>query len=184
MTLNAWIQLGVFLVVLLVLARPLGRFMADVLAGESRVNRWFAPLERALYRLCGIDPEKEMHWRAYAIALVGFNALGALAVYALQRWQVWLPFNPQGLGAVTPDSSMNTAVSFVSNTNWQGYSGESTMSYLTQMLGLAVQNFMSAATGIAVVVALIRGFARHTAQTIGNFWVDMTRITLYILVPL
>ncbi|VVE14489.1 ATPase [Pandoraea iniqua] len=184
MTLNAWIQLGVFLVVLLVLARPLGRFMANVLAGESRVNRWFAPVERGLYRLCGIDPEKEMHWRAYAIALIGFNAVGAFAVYALQRWQVWLPFNPQAFGAVSPDSSMNTAVSFVANTNWQGYSGESTMSYLTQMLGLAVQNFLSAATGIAVVVALIRGFARHTAKTIGNFWVDMTRITFYVLIPL
>ncbi|MBU6492319.1 MAG: potassium-transporting ATPase subunit KdpA [Burkholderiales bacterium] len=184
MTTNAWLQLGAYLLVLLVLAKPLGTYMAAVIGGESRVNRWFGGLERSLYRACGIDPTQEMNWRVYAVALIGFNALGALAVYVLQRWQGWLPLNPQGLGPISPDSSFNTAVSFVTNTNWQGYSGETTMTYLTQMLGLAVQNFLSAATGIAVVIALIRGFARHTAQTIGNFWVDLTRITAYILLPL
>ena len=130
---------------------------------------------RLIYRLSGVDPAAEMGWKKYAIALLLFNALGALAVYALQRLQLWLPLNPQQFANVSPDSSFNTAVSFVTNTNWQGYSGESTMSYLTQMAGLAVQNFLSAATGIVVAVALIRGFARHSAKTIGNFWVDVTR---------
>ncbi|WP_261797190.1 potassium-transporting ATPase subunit KdpA [Ralstonia sp. TCR112] len=132
----------------------------------------------------GVNPQAEMGWKRYALAVIVVNVLGALAVYALQRVQQWLPLNPQGFGAITPDSSFNTAISFVSNTNWQGYSGESTMSYLTQMLGLAVQNFLSAATGIAVVIALIRGFARHSANTIGNFWVDFTRATVYVLLPL
>ena len=125
-----------------------------------------------------------MGWLHYALAILLFNLLGVLAVYALQRLQLWLPLNPQGMANVSPDSSFNTAVSFVTNTNWQGYAGESTMSYLTQMLALAVQNFLSAATGIVVVIALIRGFARHTAQTIGNAWVDLTRITLYVLLPI
>ena len=141
-------------------------------------------MERVVYRACGTDPRQEMGWRGYAVALLVFNVLGLLVLYALQRLQAWLPLNPQHLAAVTPDSSFNTAVSFVTNTNWQGYSGESTMSYLTQMAGLAVQNFLSAATGIAVAVALFRGLARHSAKTIGNFWVDITRSTLYILMPL
>ena len=125
-----------------------------------------------------------MGWLHYALAILLFNVLGALAVYALQRLQLWLPLNPQAMANVSPDSSFNTAISFATNTNWQGYGGESTMSYLTQMLGLAVQNFLSAATGIVVVIALIRGFARHTAKTIGNAWVDLTRITLYVLLPI
>ena len=137
-----------------------------------------------MYRLGGIDPAAEMGWKRYTAALLLFNVLGALMVYALQRLQLWLPLNPQQFANVSPDSSFNTAVSFITNTNWQGYSGESTMSYLTQMAGLAVQNFLSAATGIAVVIALVRGFARHTAQSIGNFWTDVTRATLYILLPL
>ena len=142
------------------------------------------PFERFIYRLCGIDPDQEMDWQHYAWAVLFFSLLGVLVVYALQRLQCYLPTNPQHLGGVSPDSSFNTAISFVTNTDWQGYSGETAMSYLTQMLGLTVQNFFSAATGIAVVMALIRGFARHTAKTIGNFWVDLTRSTLYIFLPL
>src|SRR5476651_756871 len=143
-----------------------------------------ARIESPLYRLAGVKPEIQMGWLQYALALILFNALGMLAVYALQRLQGVLPFNPQGFGAVTADSSFNTAVSFVTNTDWQGYSGESTMSYLTQMLALTVQNFLSAATGIVVAVALIRGFARHSATSIGNAWTDLTRITLWVLLPL
>jgi K+-transporting ATPase ATPase A chain len=148
------------------------------------LNRFGAPFENLLYRLCGVKPEQEMRWTQYALAMLIFNVLGALAVYALQRLQAYLPLNPQAFSAVTPDSSFNTAVSFATNTNWQGYGGETTMSYLTQMLALTTQNFVSAATGMAIVVALIRGFARQTAETIGNFWVDLTRSTLYILLPL
>jgi K+-transporting ATPase ATPase A chain len=159
--------------------------MARVYMGQrSGLDRVLGPLERLIYRLCGIRAEEEMDWKTYAIAMLLFNLLGFLAVYALQRLQGALPLNPHGFGAVTPDSSFNTATSFATNTNWQGYSGEVTMSYLTQMLALTVQNFVSAATGMAVLVAFIRALARHTAQTIGNFWVDLTRSTLYILLPL
>src|SRR5476651_2712159 len=143
-----------------------------------------ARIESPLYRLAGVKPETQMGWLQYALALILFNALGLLFVYALQRLQGLLPFNPQGFGAVTPDSSFNTATAFVTNTDWQSYSGESTMSYLTQMLALTVQNFLSAATGIVVAVALIRGFARHSANSIGNAWTDLTRITLWVLLPL
>ncbi|MEN6630090.1 MAG: potassium-transporting ATPase subunit KdpA, partial [Sulfuricella sp.] len=146
--------------------------------------RWLTPVENLFYRLCGVKPDEEMRWTRYAIAMVWFALLGVLAVYGLQRLQGLLPLNPQGFGAVSPDSSFNTAISFMSNTNWQGYTGEATMSYLTQMVGLAVQNFFSAAAGMAVVIALIRGFARRSTETIGNFWVDMTRSTVYILLPL
>jgi K+-transporting ATPase ATPase A chain len=188
MTLNGYVQIGFYLVVLLALAKPLGWYMARVYEGlPIGLDRVLGPLERFIYRLCGVRAERaeaEMHWRTYAIAMLLFNLFGFLAVYALQRFQGALPLNPQGLGAVTPDSSFNTAVSFASNTNWQGYGGEVTMSYLTQMLALTVQNFVSAASGMATLVALIRGLARRTAQTIGNFWVDMTRSTLYILLPL
>jgi potassium-transporting ATPase potassium-binding subunit len=176
---------AVFLGVALLLVKPVGLYMANVMEGRSiwplRIG---APLERFIYRLCGTEPGTEMSWKGYAIALLVFNALGALFVYGLQRLQLWLPLNPQHFANVTPDSSFNTAVSFITNTNWQGYSGESTMSYLTQMAGLAVQNFLSAATGIVVAIALIRGFARRNAQAIGNFWVDMTRSTLYVLLPI
>ena len=146
--------------------------------------RWMAPIENLFYRLCGVDSKQEMCWTRYALAMLWFALLSVLVVYAMQRLQGLLPLNPQAFGAVSPDSSFNTAISFMTNTNWQGYGGETTMSYLTQMFGLAVQNFLSAAAGMAVLVALIRGFARHTMETIGNFWVDMIRSTLYILLPL
>src|SRR6266852_7704483 len=185
MTANGTNQLLFYLVVLLALAKPLGDYMARVYEGRpfglDRVLGW---LERLIYRLAGVRPGEEMGWKAYAIAMLVFNAAGLLVVYGLQRVQGVLPLNPQIFGAVTPDSSFNTAASFATNTNWQGYGGETTMSYLTQMLALTVQNFASAATGMAVLVAFIRGLARHTAQTIGNFWVDLTRSTLYILLPM
>ncbi len=177
--------LAVFLVVVLLCVKPVGLYITHVMEGRPIWPlRAGARVEALIYRLCGIDPAAEMGWKKYAIALVLFNGLGAVAVYALQRFQVWLPLNPQQFPNVSADSSFNTAVSFITNTNWQGYSGEATMSYLTQMAGLAVQNFLSAATGIVVAVALIRGLARHSAKTIGNFWVDTTRCTLYILLPL
>ena len=181
MNAHAWLGLAAYGALLLAAALPLGRCLVAVMEGRLR----FAdPIEQPLYRLCGVRPEAEMGWLQYAFALLLFNALGVLAVYALQRLQQWLPLNPQGMANVTPDSAFNTAVSFATNTNWQGYSGEQTMSYLTQMLGLAVQNFLSAATGIVVVIALIRGLARHSAQGIGNAWVDLTRVTLWVLLPL
>jgi|SRR5580658_2676594 K+-transporting ATPase ATPase A chain len=184
MSLNGWLQVAVFVGVLLLLVKPLGSYMAHVFDGTSRMTRWGAPVERWIYRLCRIDPEAGMDWKRYAIAVLAFSTVGTLLVYALQRLQSHLPWNPQQLAAVSADSSFNTAVSFVSNTNWQGYGGESTMSYLTQMLALAVQNFVSAATGMAVLVALIRGFRGRVAQHVGNFWVDLTRSTVYILLPL
>jgi len=185
MNLYSWIQLIFYFVVLLALAKPFGSFMAKVYQGERIfLDRALGPVERFIYRLSGVSPEEDMNWKTYAIAVMLFNVLGLILVYALQRLQAFLPLNPQGLGAVTPDSSWNTAVSFATNTNWQGYGGETTMSYLTQMLGMTVQNFVSAATGMAVLIALIRGIVRHTAKGIGNFWVDLTRTTLYILIPL
>jgi len=184
MTATGWLQLAIYLIVLLLLVKPLGLYMAGVFDGSGAVTRWFGPVERGLYRLCRIDPDASMSWKQYALTMLAFNAFGALAVYALQRLQASLPWNPQQMSAVTADSSFNTAVSFITNTNWQGYGGESTMSYLTQMLGLGVQNFLSAATGIAVLVAMIRGFALKQARQIGSFWVDLTRSTLYILLPL
>jgi len=185
MSSNGYLQLVFYVVVLIALAKPLGAYMARIYEDRPAVlNRIGAPVERLLYRVSGVDPAREMRWTEYAIAMLVFNFLGFLAVYALQRFQGVLPLNPQAFGAVSPDSSFNTAVSFITNTNWQGYGGESTMSYLTQMLGLTVQNFVSAASGMATLVAFARGFSRKSAQTIGNFWVDMTRSTLYILLPL
>ncbi len=185
MTANGVLQLVLYLLVLLALAKPLGVYMAAACAGRAPLlGRLLRPAERLIYRLCGVREDEEQPWTTYALALLAFNMVGLLAVYGLQRLQAWLPLNPQGLGAVTPDSSFNTAVSFATNTNWQGYGGETTMSYLTQMLGLGVQNFVSAATGMAVLVAFVRGFTRASSQTIGNFWVDLTRSTLYILLPL
>jgi len=185
MTMAAIVLGLVLLGVTLACARPLGRYIADVMAGRPILAvRLGAPCESAVYRLAGIDPKRETGWKQYAIDVLAFSLCGVLAVYALQRLQTWLPLNPQHFGAVTPDSAFNTAISFVTNTNWQGYSGEATLSYLTQMLGLAVQNFVSAATGIAVAIALLRGLVRHRASTIGNFWVDLTRVTLYVLLPL
>jgi K+-transporting ATPase ATPase A chain len=185
MNLSGLLQIALYLVVLTLLVRPLGAYMARVYEGKRTfLDRVFGPIERFIYRLAGVDPAQETGWKSYAAGLLVFNFAGLLVVYGLQRLQGFLPLNPQAFGAVSPDSSFNTAVSFASNTNWQGYGGETTMSYLTQMLGLTVENFVSAATGMAVLVAFIRSLARQTAQTIGNFWVDLTRTTLYILLPL
>jgi K+-transporting ATPase ATPase A chain len=183
MTSQAWLMLGLYLVVLTLLAVPLAGLMARVVTPDP-IKGWVGAIERLFYRAAGVEETQDMSWARYAVALLLFNALGALVVYALQRLQLWLPLNPQNQSNITADSAFNTAVSFTTNTDWQGYSGESTMSYLTQMAGLAVQNFFSAATGMAVAFALIRGFARRSAQGIGNFWVDVTRSTLYVLLPL
>ena len=183
MTGQAWFTIGLFLVVLIAIAYPLAIYVARI-ADAAAIRGVVGTAERFMYRAAGVDPDKDMSWTQYAIALLLFSALGALVVFAVQRLQFWLPLNPQAFVNVSPDSSFNSAVSFVTNTNWQGYAGESTMSYLTQMVALAVQNFLSAATGIAVAFALIRGFARRSAQGIGNFWVDVTRSTIYILLPL
>ncbi len=182
MSTASWGLLALYLGLLLLAAWPLGIWLARLSSG--RLPAWMQRAETPLYRLAGTSADKSMNWSQYALALLAFNALGVFAVYALQRLQVWLPLNPAGMANVSPDSSFNTAISFVTNTNWQGYGGESTMSYLTQMLVLAVQNFLSAATGIAVALALIRGFAARSTGVIGNFWVDVTRITAWLLVPL
>ncbi len=185
MTLNGCLQLLLYLAVLIALAKPLGWYMARVYDGQPvGIDRVLGPLERLLYRLFGTRADAEMDWKAYTVAMLLFNLAGFLVLYLLQRAQALLPLNPQSLGAVSPDSAFNTAASFVTNTNWQGYGGETTMSYLTQMLGLNVQNFVSAASGMATLVALIRGLRARSAATIGNFWVDITRSTLYILLPL
>ena len=181
MNTHAWLLLALFLAVLFAVGRPLGTYIARVVEGEYA---WARRLEAPLLRLCGVRADEEMGWIRYTVAIIAFNVLGVVFTYAVQRLQGGLPLNPQAFGAVAPDSAFNTAISFVTNTNWQGYGGESTMGYLTQMLTLAAQNFLSAATGMAVVFALIRGFARHSAQTVGNAWVDLTRITLYVLLPL
>ncbi|MBI2824423.1 MAG: potassium-transporting ATPase subunit KdpA [Planctomycetia bacterium] len=198
MSFYAWLQLAIYLVVLLALVKPLGSYMARVFDGRAcGLDRVLGPLERLIYRVAGVRATKEMNWKTYAGTMLAFNVLGLLAVYAIQRTQAWLPLNPQGFANVSADSSFNTAVSFATNTNWQGYGGETTMSYLTQMLGLTVQNFVSAAAGLAVLAAMIRGFRRRPEAVadreqaaaqgeglIGNFWVDLTRSTLYILLPL
>jgi len=180
MTANGWIQIAFFCLAILVCVKPLGLYMARVFEGEIK---FLAPVERLLYRICGVKSE-EQHWTTYTIAMLAFSIAGFVSLYLMQRLQAVLPFNPQGLGAISPDLSFNTAVSFVTNTNWQSYSGETTMSYLVQMLGLTVHNFVSAATGMALAIALVRGFARRSAKTLGNFWVDLTRATLYVLLPL
>lgn len=185
MTTNSLLQLLFYMGVLLISVKPLGWYMARVYQSQPiGLDRMVGPVEKGIYQVAGVNPTQEMGWKTYAIALMVFNVLGLLTVYALQRLQPSLPLNPEELAAVTPHSSFNTAISFATNTNWQGYPGETTMSYLTQMVGLGVQNFVSAATGMAVLVALIRGISRGSAQTIGNFWVDLTRTTLYILLPL
>jgi K+-transporting ATPase ATPase A chain len=181
MTREAWFLLILYAAVLMALALPLGRYIARLMEGEYA---WAGRIEKPLCRLCGVDPVVEMGWLRYATAILLFNGVGALAVYGLQRLQAWLPLNPQHLPNVSADSAFNTALSFVTNTNWQGYVGEATMSYLTQTAGLNVQNFLSAATGIVVVIALIRGLARHSAKSIGNAWVDLTRVTLWVLLPI
>jgi potassium-transporting ATPase potassium-binding subunit len=180
-----WIQIALYLVLLLLLARPLGEHMARVYAGERTfLTPVLGGLERGLLRLLGVRPDAESHWKTYGAGLLAFNALGFVAVYALQRTQPLLPLNPAALGAVSPASAFCTAVSFTTNTDWQGYAGETTLSHLTQMLGLTVQSFVSAASGMAVLVALIRGFARRSSATIGSFWVDLVRSTVQILLPL
>ncbi len=185
MTAQGLLQLALYLVVLLALANPLGVYVARVFDGPATLlDRLLAPLALAIYRVCGVRPEVQMGWKRYALAMLAFNALGLLAVYALQRLQGWLPLDPQGFGTVDPDSAFNTAASFATNTNWQGYAGEATMSYATQMLGLGVQNFVSAASGIAVLIALTRGLRARAADAIGNFWVDLVRSTLHVLLPL
>ena len=182
MTSSSWGLLALFLVLLLVLSWPLGIWLSRLASGQ--LPAWMHKVEAPLYKLVGTTADKSMPWGEYALAVLAFNVIGVAAVYALQRFQVWLPLNPAAMGNVSPDSSFNTAISFVTNTNWQGYGGESTMSYLSQMLGLAVQNFLSAATGIAVVFALFRGFVARSTSVVGNFWVDVTRITAWLLVPL
>ncbi|RPI05249.1 MAG: potassium-transporting ATPase subunit KdpA [Ignavibacteriae bacterium] len=185
MTANGIIQIFLFLFVLLLAVKPLGSFMTRVFQREKTfLDPFLGPLERLIYRLSGVNPEEEMDWKQNALAMLLFNFLGLIVVYSLQRLQQFLPLNPQGVGGVSPDLSFNTAVSFASNTNWQAYGGETTMSYLTQMLALTVQNFLSAATGIALLILIIRGIARHSSKTLGNFWVDMTRCMLYVLLPL
>lgn len=185
MTINGVVQIGLYFVLVLALAKPIGWYMGRVYTEKPcGMDRFLGPVERALYRVCGVQPTAEMDWKAYSVAMLSFNAVGVLFLYGLQRLQGFLPLNPAGLGAPSPALSFNTAVSFVTNTNWQAYGGETTMSCLTQMLGLTVQNFVSAATGMSVLVALIRGLARRSAETIGNFWTDLVRSTLYILLPL
>lgn len=185
MTFSAWLQLGLFLALLLATAVPLGAYLARVYSGEARwAARLFGPVERGFYRLAGVDPAEEMTWKRYAGAVLVFNLLGVLVVYALLRLQGMLPLNPEALPGVTPEVAFNTAVSFASNTNWQAYGGETTLSHLSQMLGLGVQNFVSAATGMAVLVAFIRGFTRESSAGLGSFWVDLTRSALYVLLPL
>ncbi|MCJ2128220.1 potassium-transporting ATPase subunit KdpA [Methylobacterium sp. E-045] len=185
MTINGWIQIALFCAVVLALARPLGGYMTRVFTGERTfLSPVLVPIERGLYRVAGINARQEQHWLAYALSMLAFHVLGFLALYVLLRVQAVLPFNPDGQSAVAPDLAFNTSTSFVTNTNWQSYGGETTMSYLTQMLGLTHQNFLSAATGIALAVALVRGFSRASANTVGSFWVDLTRTTLYVLLPL
>lgn len=185
MTINGWMQILVFCGIIILLVRPLGGYMTAVFTGErTPLSFVLGPLERGLYRLAGTTEREEQHWTTYAVSLLLFNLLGVLLLYAVLRLQGALPLNPTGMADVPPELAFNTAVSFVTNTNWQNYGGETTMSYLSQMLGLTVQNFLSAATGIALAVALIRAFARKSARTVGNFWVDMTRTTLYLLLPI
>jgi len=185
MTISGWVQIGLFSVIVILVTRPLGGYMTRVFAGERTfLSPVLRPVERAVYWCCGIDEKEEQHWLTYAVAMLFFSVAGFVTLYALQRLQWYLPFNPQGQTGVESSSAFNTSVSFVTNTNWQSYVPETTMSYLVQMAGLTVHNFASAATGIALALALIRGFVRREARTIGNFWVDLTRTTLYILIPM
>src|SRR5580698_8832132 len=184
MTFYGWLQIAVFSAIVILLTRPFGGYMTRVFSGEKTwLTPVLRPVERAIYRLCGVDEQVEQHWITYAVAMLLFSVAGFVTLYALQRLQGVLPFNPQGQSAVEESLAFNTSVSFVTNTNWQSYVPETTMSYLTQMAGLTVHNFVSAATGIALAIALVRGFARRSAQSIGNFWIDMTRCVLYILLP-
>ena len=184
MTTNGWIQIFVFLALILAITKPLGVFMAKVFSGERTfLDPVARPIERLLYRVTGVDEEHEMRWTEYAFAMLLFSGVSMLLLYLIERVQQFLPWNPQKFGAVAQALAFNTAASFTTNTNWQNYSGESTMSYLTQMAGLAYHNFASAAVGIALAIAFVRGIARKEKETIGNFWVDMTRSTLWVLLP-
>ena len=187
MTSNGWLQIAIFFVLILACAKPLGSFIATIIEGRKNfMTPVLGPVERLIYRICGVTENEEQHWTRYAGALLAFSAFSAVLLYAIQRLQVWFPFNPQGYGAgnVSPDLGFNTAVSFTTNTNWQSYTPETTLSYFVQMAGLTVHNFTSAAAGLAVAIALVRGFARQSVKTVGNFWVDMTRATLYVLMPI
>jgi K+-transporting ATPase ATPase A chain len=185
MSLNGWLQIALFIALILLLAKPMGSYMTRVF---ERRRTWLDPVlvpcERLLYRLTGIDPDEEMRWTQYAVAMLIFTAATVLLTYAIERLQQILPLNPQHLAAVAPDLAFNTAISFSTNTNWQAYTPETTMSYLTQMLGLATHNFWSAAVGLALAIAFIRGIARREMKTLGNFWVDLTRGTLWVLLPI
>jgi len=184
MTSNGWLQIALFGVLVILITKPYGGYITRVISGErTLLSPVLRPIERGVYAICGVDENEEQHWVTYAIAMLAFSFAGFAVLYGLQRLQSYLPFNPAGQTAVSPDLSFNTSVSFVTNTNWQSYTPETTMSYLTQMAGLTVHNFVSAATGIALAIALVRGFARRSAQSLGNFWVDLTRIVLYVLIP-
>ena len=185
MTAFGWVEIALFTALVGLLTRPLGGYLARVYAGErTLLQPLIGPIEATIYRIAGTDPALEQSWYRYAVSLLVFHAFGIIALYGLLRLQSGLPLNPQELPAVAPDLALNTAVSFVTNASWQSYSGETTLSYASQMAGIAVQSFLSAASGIAVVIALIRGFARRRAATIGNFWVDLTRGTFYVLLPM
>lgn len=185
MTANACFQIGFYLTVLLLLVKPLGWYMSQVLQGRHcGLSRWIGPIERSIYRCAGANPQREMNWKTYALAMLTLNALGIGFVYGVLRWQGYLPLNPQEVRGCSPDLAFNTAISFATNTNWQSYGGEVSLSYFSQMVALTVQNFISAASGIAVLAALVRGLARRETEAIGNFWVDVTRTTLYVLLPL
>jgi K+-transporting ATPase ATPase A chain len=185
MTITGWLQIALFSAIVILITRPFGGYMTRVFAGERTfLSPVLRPIERAIYWCCGVDEKEEQHWLIYAVAMLLFSVVGFLTLYALQRLQWYLPFNPQGQTGVEQSLAFNTSVSFITNTNWQSYVPETTMGYLVQMAGLTVHNFMSAATGIALALALIRGFARREAKAIGNFWVDVTRTTLYVLLPL
>src|SRR6202046_4760323 len=185
MTFNGWLQIAIFAVLVILITKPFGGYMTRVFNGERTPLRVVLhPIQVGIYKLCGVREDEEQHWISYAVAMLAFSFAGFVTMYGIQRLQNVLPFNPAGQDAVSPDLAFNTSVSFLTNTNWQSYVPETTMSYLTQMTALTVHNFVSAATGIALAIALIRGFARRSAQTIGNFWVDLTRCVLYILLPI
>jgi K+-transporting ATPase ATPase A chain len=185
MTANGWIQIIIFCAAIIALTKPLGGYMTAVFNGERTfLSPLLRPVERLFYGLAGVDEHQEQHWLGYTFAVLLFHIGGFIIMYALLRMQGFLPFNPAGQGAVEEGLSFNTAASFITNTNWQNYGGETTLSYLTQMLGMTHQNFLSAATGVAIAVAVIRGFSRASMKTIGSFWVDVTRTTLYILLPI
>src|SRR5271154_6565673 len=185
MTANGWFQIGLYVLVLFLITKPIGVFLARVFERQKTfLDPIFRPVERLIYRLCGVDENKEMRWTEYGTTMLFFSAVSLILLYLLERLQQWLPLNPQRFANVSPDLAWNTAVSFTTNTNWQAYTPEVTMSYLTQMAGLAYHNFASAAVGIALAIAVIRGVSRHESKTIGNFWVDMTRCFLWVLLPI